>query len=89
MANLQKVIKVTKAQYDILAAGGTVGSYTGLDDNYIYLVRDDSAPIIDITRGITAAHKAIVEADPSTMIQIGEYIYIPHYRYLPDGELPT
>lgn len=40
MANLQKVIKVTQAQYDILAAGGTVGSYTGLDDNYVYLVED-------------------------------------------------
>ena len=40
MANLQKVIKVTQAQYDTLAAGGTVGSYTGLNDNYIYLVRD-------------------------------------------------
>ena len=40
MANLQKVIKVTQAQYDTLAAGGTVGSYTGLNDNYIYLVKD-------------------------------------------------
>ena len=40
MANLQKVIKLTQAQYDTLAAGGTVGSYTGLNDNYIYLVVD-------------------------------------------------
>ena len=36
--NLEKVIKLTQAQYDILAAGGTVGSYTGLDDSYIYLI---------------------------------------------------
>ena len=42
MANLQKVIKVTQAQYDILAAGGTVGSYTGLNDNYVYLVVDEN-----------------------------------------------
>ena len=40
MANLQKVIKLTQAQYDTLAAGGTVGQYTGLNDNYIYLVKD-------------------------------------------------
>lgn len=40
MANLQKVVKLTQAQYDILAAGGTVGSYTGLNANYIYLVQE-------------------------------------------------
>ena len=40
MANLQKIVKVTQAQYDVLASGGTVGSYTGLDDNYIYLIED-------------------------------------------------
>lgn len=40
--NLQKVIKVTQAQYDILAAGGTVGSYTGLNSNYVYLVVDEN-----------------------------------------------
>ena len=42
MADLQKIVKVTQAQYDTLAGGGTVGSYTGLDDNYIYLVEDNS-----------------------------------------------
>lgn len=40
MANLQKIVKVTQAQYDTLASGGTVGSYTGLDDNYVYLIED-------------------------------------------------
>lgn len=40
MANLQKVVKLTKAQYNTLSAGGTVGGYTGLNDNYIYLVED-------------------------------------------------
>ena len=40
MANLQKIVKVTQAQYDTLASGGTVGSYTGLNDNYVYLIED-------------------------------------------------
>lgn len=51
MANLQKVIKVTQAQYDTLAAGGTVGSYTGLDDNYIYLVVDNHNYALNIEDG--------------------------------------
>jgi len=41
MANLQKIIKVTQAQYNTLASGGTVGDYTGLDENYLYLVKDE------------------------------------------------
>lgn len=45
MANLQKIVKVTQAQYDTLASGGTVGSYTGLDDNYVYLIEDTNTYI--------------------------------------------
>ena len=41
MAQLQKFIKVTQEQYDILKAGGTVGSYTGIDPSYIYLVESN------------------------------------------------
>ena len=41
MANLQKVVKLTKSQYNTLANGGTVGEYTGLNSNYIYLVDGD------------------------------------------------
>ena len=40
MADLEKVIKVTQSQYDILASGGSVGSYVGLSSGYIYLVED-------------------------------------------------
>lgn len=40
MAQLQKIIKVTQEQYEILQSGGTVGSYTGINANYIYLVED-------------------------------------------------
>ena len=42
MANLQKIVKVTQAQYNTLASGGTVGSYTGLSDDYIYLIEDNN-----------------------------------------------
>lgn len=38
MAQLEKIIKVTQEQYDTLQEGGTVGSYTGIDPSFIYLV---------------------------------------------------
>ncbi len=41
MASLQKIVKVTQAQYKILASGGAVGDYEGLNPNYLYLVQDD------------------------------------------------
>jgi len=49
MANLQKVIKLTAEQYNTLASGGTVGDYTGLDSNYMYLVQDplEKLPLIE------------------------------------------
>ena len=42
MADLQKVIKLTSSQYSTLASGGTVGSYTGLDSSYLYLISDST-----------------------------------------------
>lgn len=39
--NLQKVIKLTQSQYNTLANGGTVGDFTGLNDNYLYLIQED------------------------------------------------
>ena len=41
MNTLQKIVKVTQQQYDILKNDGTVGDYTGLNSNYIYLVQED------------------------------------------------
>lgn len=41
MDALQKIVKVTQQQYDTLKNGGTVGGYTGLNSNYIYLVQED------------------------------------------------
>ncbi len=47
-SNLEKIIKLTQAQYDILSSGGTVGDYTGLNDNYLYLIQDDTEYITDV-----------------------------------------
>jgi hypothetical protein len=41
MADLQKIVKLTQAQYDILASGGTVGDFTGLNDSYLYFIQDE------------------------------------------------
>lgn len=41
MGTLQKIVKVTQQQYDSLKNGGTIGGYTGINNNYIYLVQED------------------------------------------------
>lgn len=40
MPVLTNVLKVTSAQYDTLASGGTIGSHTGLEAGAIYLIQD-------------------------------------------------
>lgn len=51
--NLQKVIKLTQSQYNILANGGTVGGFTGLNDNYLYLIQEDyEFPVTTTSRKI-------------------------------------
>lgn len=63
MANLEKIIKVTQEQYDILASGGKVGDYVGLQDNYIYMVEDTNEYITTaggtIDGPLTIAPKAV------------------------------
>ena len=49
MANLQQIIKVTKEQYETLKNGGTVGGYTGLDENNLYLVQTDGQADVDLS----------------------------------------
>ena len=61
MADLQKVVKLTSSQYSTLAGGGTVGSYTGLDSSYLYLV-EDSTQYVPLG-GTTSLYGSIV---PST-----------------------
>ena len=61
MADLQKVVKLTSSQYATLAGGGTVGSYTGLDSSYLYLV-EDSTQYVPLG-GTTSLYGSIV---PST-----------------------
>lgn len=48
--NLQKIIKLTQSQYNTLSNGGTVGDYTGLNDNYLYLIQSDSPdlPVVGV-----------------------------------------
>lgn len=43
MAQLEKFIKVTQEQYNTLQAGGTVGSHTGINPNFIYLVENNGS----------------------------------------------
>lgn len=46
---LEAVVKLTKEQYEILANGGTVGPYTGIDNTkYLYFIQDDSTPITEV-----------------------------------------
>lgn len=56
MPNLQKTIKLTKAQYDTLAGGGTVGNYTGLDPTFLYLVEEglDTTPTSGSSNPVTS-----------------------------------
>ena len=72
MATLRKIVKLTQEQYDILAAGGTVGGLTGLDENYLYWVEDPNAGyidnVIDIGGGITSEHRAAVKSNPAIVI---------------------
>ena len=43
--NLQKIIKLTSTQYDLLSNGGSIThqgiTYTGLNDNYLYLIQEE------------------------------------------------
>jgi hypothetical protein len=42
MAELEKIVKLTKEQYNKLANNEQVGEHTGLNDNYLYLVPDNN-----------------------------------------------
>ena len=59
MADLEKIIKVTQAQYDILASGGKVGDYVGLQDNYIYMIEDTNEYI---TKSLTTTKGDMIYA---------------------------
>ena len=40
---LQAVIKLTRAQYETLRNGGTVGDYTGIDNTkYLYFIQEET-----------------------------------------------
>ena len=59
---LQKIVYLTDSQYETLAGGGTVGSLTGLNDNYIYITDGkvslsdfDDSFILPVNKGGTGA----------------------------------
>jgi hypothetical protein len=49
MAQLQKIIKVTQEQYNILKDGGTVGAYKGIDPSFIYLVEESESDSLTVS----------------------------------------
>ena len=57
--SLKNIVKVTQEQYDILANGGTVGDYTGIDNSNIYLVEDSSSPGQSITYTLSISGNVI------------------------------
>lgn len=90
MANLQEIVKVTQSQYNTLASGGTVGSYTGLNDNYIYLVEQEQEYIP--TAGgeiIDDGYLGFLDSNDDTRFALGadafsdEIIYKPSDKYMP------
>jgi hypothetical protein len=77
MAQLQKIIKVTQEQYNTLKSGGTVGSYTGIDPNYIYLVEDD---------GNTSSNEVVAK---TATIEGALTVYSDGYDFPEAEEIPT
>ena len=51
-SNLQKIIKLTQTQYNTLSSGGSITyqgvTYTGLNDNYLYLIQDDTNYVVSV-----------------------------------------
>ena len=83
MADLKKIVKLTSEQYQILADGGTVGSYTGLNPEFMYLTPADGSGVasaVKTTNNITLSfwvgtqeeYDAIQEKDSNTFYIIVE-----------------
>lgn len=86
MANLEKIVKVTQEQYDILASGGTVGEYTGLDENYIYLIKEDKdwaypAPFLFDSEGEIVPK---ITSDEYEILYNNDIIYVYQYDNIED-----
>lgn len=69
MDTLQKIVKVTQQQYDTLKNGGTVGGYTGLNSNYIYLVVDENE-YLPLSGGIM---KGSLTIEQGNAINVSQY----------------
>ena len=73
--NLQKIIKLTASQYETLSNGGSITyqgvTYTGLNDNYLYLIQEDG-----ITRLTYSALKTLrnnSKLTPGSFYRITDY----------------
>lgn len=65
--NLQKIIRLTQHQYDILKAGGTVGDYTGIDPSYLYLI-SDASNFLPLTGGTISGGLIVDNPDGTPLI---------------------
>ena len=84
MDTLQKIVKVTQQQYDTLKNGGTVGSYTGLNSNYIYLVVDENE-YLPLSGGTINANGSKVPL----ILKGGANDYREGLRIIPSGSWST
>lgn len=82
MAQLQKIIKVTQEQYNILKDGGTVGDYIGIDPNFIYLVEDTGtdANLIKITYDELVALRDNSKLIPGCYYEIIDYETVAYFN---------
>ena len=102
MSYLEKVVTLTQSQYNTLAGGGTVGTQTGLDDDYIYLTTDPTTfndisgtvnrnqlPDMDGATSSTNGQKGAVpapQAGDQGKFLRGDGTWQPDHTYNFDGE---
>ena len=79
MAELKQIIKLTQEQYDTLASGGTIGEYTGLSPNYIYLVPDNKELVLetDLSIGSSSSWTQLSDEDASKLEVISSTLRVP------------
>lgn len=65
--NLQKIVRLTQHQYDILKAGGSVGDYTGIDPSYLYLI-SDANNFLPLTGGTISGRLVVDNSDGTPLI---------------------
>lgn len=88
MIDLERVIKLTQSQYNTLANGGSVGSYTGLDNSFLYLVDGDLygdvIPMTTNTYNLGSSNNrfksAYISYINASSIYASQYLVAPYIR---------